>query len=343
MFENDSRRVYEVVGNHLGQYSLWPGDRTPPAGWTTSGIRGTKEHCLREISARWTDPAAGNAESKPTGPGTAPIRTRPPGTSGRWLAGRAVEGAHTRLYCFAHSGGAVGEYLRWQPQLPGVELRGVQLPGRGERFAEPVINALPVLVGQVVDNIGFEPPFSLFGHSCGALIAFEVVRELRRRGRALPERLFLSAYPAAHLPRSDSRLHTLGDQELLAAIDERYGGLPAQFLTEPEIVALALPAYRADFSLFETYRYEAGEPLPVPLHVFGGDRDRVPREALAQWHRHTSRDFHLHTMAGDHFYFRPDAGPVADAIRRSMGIAAPAPAPPAGRQGHQADQERGEH
>ncbi len=338
MFENDSRRVYEVVRNHQGQHSIWPHDRELPPGWTTIGLRGTKETCLSGITRVWTDcrPAGPPAErpvatavttmddhraAAPAAAGAAPEAAVMAGGRNKWLAGRPLPGAAARLYCFAHSGGSVGEYLRWQAGLPGVELRGVQLPGRGERYAEPVISDLSALVRELVDQVDFQPPFVFFGHSCGALIAFEVARELRRRGRPMPDSLLLSAFQAAHLERTGDPLHALPDEELLAAIDSRYGGLPEQFWQEPEIVELALPAYRADFALFETYRHRPDEPLDLPIRVIGGSRDRVARDALAAWHVHTTGDFHLHILAGDHFYFRSDRAPLLDLISRSTGFA----------------------
>ena len=55
MFEDDDDRQYEVVRNDEEQYSIWPADREPPAGWHRQGVRGEKAACLAHIAEVWTD------------------------------------------------------------------------------------------------------------------------------------------------------------------------------------------------------------------------------------------------------------------------------------------------
>src|SRR5205823_943244 len=81
--------------------------------------------------------------------------------------------AAMRLYCLPHSGGSAGEYVRWSDGLPGVEVWGVQLPGRGQRVGEPPLTRMPALVAALVASVPFRPPFALFGHSLGGLVAYE--------------------------------------------------------------------------------------------------------------------------------------------------------------------------
>ncbi len=46
---------YKVVVNDEGQYSIWPADREPPAGWSEAGQAGPKADCLAYIEGVWTD------------------------------------------------------------------------------------------------------------------------------------------------------------------------------------------------------------------------------------------------------------------------------------------------
>jgi MbtH protein len=46
---------YLVVVNHEEQYSVWPADRTPPAGWRTVGQPRSRSDCLAWIEEFWTD------------------------------------------------------------------------------------------------------------------------------------------------------------------------------------------------------------------------------------------------------------------------------------------------
>jgi MbtH protein len=50
-----SKPLYKVVINHEGHYSFWPVDRVNPLGWADAGKVGTREDCLAEVAAIWTD------------------------------------------------------------------------------------------------------------------------------------------------------------------------------------------------------------------------------------------------------------------------------------------------
>jgi medium-chain acyl-[acyl-carrier-protein] hydrolase len=148
------------------------------------------------------------------------------------------------------------------------------------------------------------PPFAFFGHSLGALLAFEVGRLLRRQGRALPVHLFVAACPAPQLLARDRSWHRLADDELAAEL-RRYNGLPDELLAEPELLALFLPALRADLTLYETAVYQADRPFAFPITAFGGDHDPlVNAEELRAWRGQTSGPFHLTLFDGDHFFLR---------------------------------------
>lgn len=235
-----------------------------------------------------------------------------------WIVGKNIPGQpDIRLYCFPHSGGLPSEYVRWGRELPGVQVYGICPPGKGGRIAESPRAEMSDLVTALLDSTEFNPPFVFFGHSLGALIAFEVARKLRALGRNTPDRLILSAYPAADLTRTAAKLHTLPDDELVKSIGERYGGIPPQVLAAPELVALLLPAFRADFTILENYRYAKSEPLPMPLEVFGGDQDAVTFEELEQWRCHTTAHCRIHSFSGGHFYFRENP-PALNATLRAI-------------------------
>ncbi|MBN0047121.1 thioesterase [Streptomyces actuosus] len=240
------------------------------------------------------------------------MTTSPPTRRNPWLNGRPPTTTPERhLYCFPHSGGLPGEYVSWGQYLPGTQIYGVCLPGRGSRAAEPPLTDLDAVVRAVLAETEFVAPYDLFGHSLGALLAYEVTRELAARGRPLPERLVVSAFPAPHLPRHEARLSGLPDEELVAVLDERYGGIPSQVAADPDLLAFLLPAFRADFALLESYRHRESGPLPVPLVVLGGEADGVTPDQLDAWDRHGAATVRRHAFPGGHFYFRDDPAAVA--------------------------------
>lgn len=242
-------------------------------------------------------------------------------TTGRWFVNGMARPGRQRLFCFPHGGGSAAEFVRWARHLPDVELSAVQLPGRGTRLAEPVLTRMDELVDAVVAVMPTGAPYSVFGHSLGGLVAYEVTRALRRAGRRLPDHLIVSGYPAPSLPRGAAHVHTLPDDELLAEIGRRHDGLPAEVLADPELTTLVARYLRADYEVLETYEWRAEDPLPVPVTVFGGRDDEIGDDALRAWRRHVEDEITVRVFPGGHFYFRQHQAPVlaalAAAVRRT--------------------------
>ncbi|WP_406175040.1 thioesterase II family protein [Streptomyces sp. NBC_00996] len=252
---------------------------------------------------------------------TTPLSSAPPpGAAARrspWLTGRPpAQPPRRHLYCFPHSGGLPGEYVRWGLQLPGTQVYGICPPGRGGRTHERPVTDLGTLVRELLAETEFVPPYDLFGHSLGALVVYEVTRELAARGRPLPERLIVSAFPAPHLPRPVTGLADRPDEELVAALHERYGGIPPQLAADTELMAVLLPVFRTDFTLLDGYSHQPGEPLPVPLEVVGGGTDVVTADQLGQWEQHSTGTVRVHRFEGGHFYFREEPTPLLNVLAR---------------------------
>ncbi|CAL9570140.1 thioesterase II family protein [Streptomyces sp. enrichment culture] len=221
---------------------------------------------------------------------------------GRWLSSRRPK-ADTALdlYCFAHAGGSAGEFLRWSGGLPGVRLWAVKMPGRAPRQDEAPYTRMTELVDDLVSQVDFgERDFAFFGHSLGALVAFEVTRALRRAGRRQPRRLLLSSMQPPPITTSQNA-HLLPGDELLAEVERRWGALPRAVHDDPELKDIVLGYFRADAELAETYTYVPEEPLDVPVTVFAGDEEE--RDQLG-WHVHTTAECDVHVLRGGHFYFR---------------------------------------
>jgi medium-chain acyl-[acyl-carrier-protein] hydrolase len=152
----------------------------------------------------------------------------------------------------------------------------------------------------------------------GALIGFELARELRRRGVANPTHLFVSACRAPQLPDPDPPIHALPRAELLREI-QKLNGTPPELLENSELMDLVLPTLRADAELTETYVHETGVPFAWPITAFGGIRDpKLTENDLSAWSRHTSERFTLHMFEGDHFFIHTAPQGMLKAIGDSL-------------------------
>ncbi len=225
-------------------------------------------------------------------------------TAGWLFCPRPNPQAALRLFCFPYAGGGASVYRRWPAGLPAsVEVCGLRLPGHEGRFREPAFTRLTPLVDALAEALlpALDRPFAFFGHSMGALIAFELARRLHRDGRPTPRHLFLSARAAPQLHRPDP-CHNL-PEPLFREHLRRLGGTPPEVLEHPELMKLLLPMLRADFAVCETYVHQPDEPLGCPITAFGGLDDPLPRrEQLEGWRAHTRAGFRLHMLPGNHFF-----------------------------------------
>jgi surfactin synthase thioesterase subunit len=240
-------------------------------------------------------------------------------------------GARLRLFCFPHAGGGVAPYYTWRRDLPpAVQVCPVHLPGREDRIDEAPATELPALVTALADALApaLDLPCALFGHSMGALLAFELARELRRRAARGPVHLFVSARRAPHVPDPAAPFHHLADPEFLAELARRYNGIPAAVLADPELVRLFLRPLRADIQLLETYAHCAEPPLECPVSAFAATDDRVVApEAVASWGDLSSGRFILRMIQGEHFFLTSARAEVLGAIREDLAAHLGPPAP----------------
>jgi surfactin synthase thioesterase subunit len=226
-----------------------------------------------------------------------------------WLLRRSRRpAAGHRLYCFPFAGGSPGVYLPWEQRLPEVEVWGVLPPGRGKRYAEPPIARVPELIQALVTEVEFRAPFLLFGHSLGALLAFETARALQAAGRPGPVAIVVSAHRPPHHRSSDEPITGWPDAEFRAEVQRRYPPPPPELAEDPELLEQSYRMLRADLMLAESYRYVPGPPLSCPIEVVSGLEDYWTEQELQGWARHTNAGCRITIVPGDHHYLpaQPD-------------------------------------
>ena len=223
------------------------------------------------------------------------------------------------LLCLPYSGASAMVYARWRRKLPAwLNVRPVELPGRGARFGEALQTDMQALARQlaVEQRLAASKPYALLGHSLGALLAFELAYELQALGCPAPSALFACGTAAPtrreeydgkdwREPKSDAQL-----------IDElrQLQGTPEEVLANEELMGLTLPILRADFLLCGRYAYRQRPPLRCPLHVLAGDADRATQEQLLAWAQETLGPFDLQMFPGGHFFIHTEEDRVLDAL-----------------------------
>ncbi len=217
--------------------------------------------------------------------------------------------ADVRIFCFPYAGSGAHAFSSWAPMLPRtVDVVGINYwtssASQNEdlkHFAKP--QALVKLAGEIVEEMlpWLDMPYVFFGHSMGALVAYEALATLQRLHAPMPRALLLSAARAPHQPPK-CLLHTLDDETFLSKVQE-LNGLPQEILDSKELLQRALARLRFDFAVCESYRKTHYTPVDVPMVVFHGTHDGwLSLEDSECWREHAGSGYQLRMIDGDHFY-----------------------------------------
>jgi surfactin synthase thioesterase subunit len=212
-------------------------------------------------------------------------------------------------------------FRSWAELLPAdVDVWAVQAPGRARRLREPPLERIELIVDEVLTAVApdVDVPMVVFGHSMGALVAFELARALRRHELPEPAQVFVSGHQAPHLPPVEPPTQGLPDEAFLERL-RRLDGMPEEVLQHQELMAVFLPLLRADFAAAEAYEYRDEPPLSCGITAFGGRGDRlVLPEQLEAWRVHTIGCFDVHLLPGGHFFLHHSAPTLLAVIARDV-------------------------
>lgn len=226
----------------------------------------------------------------------------------------------SRLFCFPHSGGGASIFRKWQGYIsPSCAVFPVQLPGRESRFSETPFTSMKDLLDALWPQILplLDRPIAFFGHSLGALIAFEMVKKIERAECEQKMILFVSACASPQDLDFSTPLHTLPEEEFIERL-KSYGAMPKQLLENKEILTLLVPRLRADFSILETYIPNT-ESIRAPIIAFEAlDDELISHDQIIGWKHFTSNYFNLSSFPGGHFYYRQMIEPLSHQIDKNL-------------------------
>jgi surfactin synthase thioesterase subunit/glycosyltransferase involved in cell wall biosynthesis len=241
----------------------------------------------------------------------------------RWFPNaEAGEVTRMRLFCFPHAGGGAAAFARWSI-LPDVCICAAHLPGRENRAVEPSLRTMTDLVTALADAIQpyLNRPYGFFGHSMGAVVAFELAQMLRERKQPLPVALYVSGARAPKFRRGWTPPPEPSEAEFKEEL-RRLQGVPPEALENEELLRLILPALRADTALYRNYVYADRPPLNCPLFAYGGDSDpNVKLEHLQAWQEHTTCPAKVRMFPGGHFFLQTAQREFLKALATDLDLA----------------------
>lgn len=224
--------------------------------------------------------------------------------------------APTRIVFFPHAGGSATSFFAAAKALsPEVDALAMQYPGRQDRLAERPIEDLAALADRITEELmpWTDRPLTLFGHSMGSSVAYEVGLRLEDKG-VRPLGLFASGRSAPSVPIS-RRFHLADDADLVRHLME-LSGTDVQLLAQEGLMRMVLPALRGDYRALETHVPEPGRSLACPVVALCGDADPVvDPDDVALWERHTSASFRMRVFSGGHFFLDAHLPAVTQEIR----------------------------
>ena len=224
-----------------------------------------------------------------------------------------------RLFCFHHSGGGASVYFPWtELLLPHIELIAIQLPGRENRFMEPLTNDLQAIICRLTEEFRSyaDKPFLVFGHSLGALLSFEFIQSIYNPYSIFPIHMIVSAARAPHLPFRRKYLSKLGDEDLKEEL-MIYNGIDERILHNNELLDLFLPIIKNDFSISENYYSKNSKLFPFDILALSGAQDpTVTQEEITSWSKYTNGKFEKLSFAGGHFYIKDHQKNIIDLINK---------------------------
>jgi len=227
--------------------------------------------------------------------------------------------ARQRLFCFPYAGAPAAIFRDWSEKLdPDIEVWTVEYPGHGTRRSETPLKQLSQLVDALLPDIRQElvSPFAFFGHSMGAIVAFEILKRLATEAEPKPVCFFVSACYPPWKERRRAPIHDLPESEFVGQV-RSLGGTPEELLANRELAQLFLPVLRADFEVARTYSHSS-DKLSCPVFAYGGlDDPEASREDLSEWNSVCPTAL-VQMFPGGHFFLHSAAEDLMQVLARDF-------------------------
>ena len=239
----------------------------------------------------------------------------------RWIVRSAKNNSiKSRLFCFPYAGGNAGIYKDWVQHFEETEIVAIQLPGRSNRFSEACIDNLASCVEEILHSVKhlLDKPFAFFGHSLGAIIAYELLRKIPERQYTNCLQLFVSGRIAPDLVSPNPKISHLPNDQFKKVL-KQYEGTDIELLKNDDLMDVLIPMLRSDFKMIETYHHQHKSPLKTPITTLSGKDDLfVDFDAVSEWQRFSGKPLTHHSFDGNHFFVDKNRAEIAQLVSNIM-------------------------
>lgn len=211
-----------------------------------------------------------------------------------------------KLFCLPFAGGSAFFYQKWKALVTAdIELVSIELAGRGKRISDPLYADFIDAVNDVFESIRLQidhRPYFIFGHSMGALLAYDLLHKIQTAGLGQPAHVFFSGSRAPHLQERNKIFHLMSDSEFKREVLSM-GGTDPELFNHPELLNLFIPLMRNDFRIVEQRpKSKKIKAFSEPISVFLGKDDDFTAGQCDGWKWHTESLCNIHHFEGGHFF-----------------------------------------
>jgi surfactin synthase thioesterase subunit len=208
------------------------------------------------------------------------------------------------IFCLPFAGGSRYSYQGYEKYATAqVTIIPVDLPGRGSRFSEPLLQNVHDMAGDIFQQLcpRLHEPYALYGHSMGALLSYLLTKRILQEGLPAPLHLFLTGRAAPSVIKHETAIHALPKHEFFEAL-AKLGGCPEELLRNEDLKDCFEPIIRSDLGALHSYRYEQSLPFHIPVTVITGLQENITLEEALAWQQESAALVTVRRMAGDHFF-----------------------------------------
>lgn len=211
-----------------------------------------------------------------------------------------------KLFCISHAGGSSFSYLPWQKMVPnGIELHPLDISGHGmklnKRLNKNIYENASELANDISKSITKNEEYAIFGHSLGAILAYEVYIELKKMNANLPIHIFFSGRENP-CRAYNVLLNELSDEQFIAEISDCFNDDVEEIMENEELKNIFFPILRNDFEMIENYKFKE-VVVDCNISIMNGKQDKTISllDEIA-WRKLTNKKCFFSDYYGGHFY-----------------------------------------